>query len=149
MNQVLGIAEARATLPSIVDRVLSEPNTCVVIGSHRKPEAMIVPYSVETLRTSEPRVLDVILSKSNLVKRLAGLNRIGAVSVFGSVARGDDRPESDIDFLIEALTGATMFDIAAFEIDMETLFDRKVDAVTVGSLEPSRHSRILAEAIAL
>lgn len=148
MSQILGIAEARAALPSIVDLAVSEPNTRVVIGSHRKPEAMIVPYSADLPRPSQPSVLDQVLSKSRLVKRLAALSHLGSVSVFGSVARGDDSPESDIDFLVEVLPGATMFDIAAFEIDMEMLFDRKVDAITVGSLDV-RHSRILAESIAL
>ncbi|MGV8896202.1 MAG: nucleotidyltransferase domain-containing protein [Rhodoglobus sp.] len=149
MNQILGIAEARATLPSLVDLILSEPDTRIVIGSHRKPEAMIVPYSVESQRPSQPSLLDQIKSKSRLVKRLAAISNIGSVSVVGSVARGEDQAESDIDFLIEALPGATMFDIAAFEIDMETLFDRKVDAITAGSLEPAQRSRILSEALTL
>ena len=146
---VLGIAEARSSLSSIVDRLTSDPAGRVIIGSHRKAEAMIVPYSIEALRPSDPSVLEVVRSKSALVKRLAGFSRIGSVSIFGSVARGDDGPESDLDFLVEALPGATMFDIAAFEIDMETLFDRKVDAISIGSLDPKKATHILAEAVAL
>lgn len=146
---VLGIAEARSTLSSIVEKLTTDGTGRVVIGSHRKAEAMIVPFSFETMRPSQPGLLELVRSKSVLVKRLAGLSRIGSVSVFGSVARGDYGPESDIDFLVETLPGATLFDIAAFEIDMETLFDRKVDAISIGSLDRQKDARIFAESIPL
>lgn len=149
-DRVLGIAEARASLSSLVDRLVDRSLDHVVIGSHRKPEAMLVPFTIyPSVPPASGPMLAVLISKAPLVRRLATLSKIEAVAVFGSVARGEDGPESDIDLLIDTAPGASMFDIAAFEIDMETLFDRRVDAISRGALDPQRDARILSEAVPL
>ena len=149
-DQVLSITEARASLPTLVDRLVDRSLDHVVIGSHRKPEAILVPYGrASSARVDEPPMLAALKSKAALVRRLATLSKIDAVAVFGSVARGEDGPESDIDLLVDIAPGATMFDIAAFEIDMEALFERRVDAITRGSLDPLRDARALSEALPL
>lgn len=71
--------------------------------------------------------------------------------MFGSVARHEERPDSDIDLLVDVAPGTTLFNIAQFESDMELLFDRKVDVVERNGLEPdrSRDRAILDEALVL
>lgn len=149
MDEVLGIAEARSSLSSLVDRLVDRSLDHVVIGSHRKPEAMLVPFTVHPTQPARGPMLAVLISKASLVRRLATLSKIETVAVFGSVARGEDGPESDIDLLIDTAPGASMFDIAAFEIDMETLFDRRVDAISRGALDPQRDAHIFSEAVQL
>lgn len=150
MSQILGIAEARAALPSIVDRFSNGQAEGVVIGSHRKPEAAIVPYAVYVqLKPALPAGLAAVRQRADLVRRLASLSGIRGVSVFGSVARGDEHADSDIDFLVETTAEASLFDLARFERDMEQLFLRSVDVVTRASLDERRDKRILAEAVAL
>lgn len=149
-SQVLGIAEARSSLSTLVDRLVDHSLDRVVIGSHRKPEAMLVPFDrAHPVPTQELPMLEVLSSKAHLVNRLATLSKIDTVAVFGSVARGEEGPQSDIDLLVTTTPGATMFDIAAFEIDMEALFERKVDAITRDSLDPVRDAHMLAEAVPL
>lgn len=70
--------------------------------------------------------------------------------VFGSVARGEDRPDSDLDILVDALPGTTLFDLGGLQYELEQIFDGiKVDVVTVGGLRNSMRERILSEARAI
>jgi predicted nucleotidyltransferase len=150
--RVLGIAEARVALPSIVDKLLSDGSDGVVIGSHRKPEAAIIPYESYLAFKSSPTSsvgLSGVRARAGLVQRLAELSGISAVAVFGSVARGDEHPGSDLDLLVEIVEGTSLFDLAQFEMDMEQLFQRDVDVVTRGSLDAKRDKQVLAEAVPL
>ena len=71
------------------------------------------------------------------------------VPVFGSIARGDDRPNSDVDLLVEVEAGRTLLDVIALEQDLEELLGRPVGLLTDAGLSPCLQERILAEALAL
>ena len=71
------------------------------------------------------------------------------VRVFGSMVRGDARPNSDIDLLVEIDPGRTLLDLIALEQDLEELLGRSVEVLTDGGLSPYLQKRILAEAAAL
>lgn len=77
--------------------------------------------------------------------------RYGArnVRVFGSVARGEERADSDIDFLVEMETGRSLFDLVGLEQELSELLDRKVEVLTDGGLSPYLQQRILSEAASL
>jgi predicted nucleotidyltransferase len=66
--------------------------------------------------------------------------------VFGSVVRGTDRDDSDLDFLVDALPGATLFDLGGLQAELEELLGVSVDLVTPGDLSPKFRQRVLAEA---
>jgi uncharacterized protein len=69
--------------------------------------------------------------------------------IFGSIARGDAQPSSDIDVLVEMDSGRTLVDLVALEQDLTALFGRSVDVITDGGISPHLRDRILAEAIPL
>jgi predicted nucleotidyltransferase len=70
--------------------------------------------------------------------------------VFGSVARGEDRPDSDLDILVDALPGTTLLDLGGLQHELEHLFGGiKVDLVTPGGLRAAMRDRILSEARAI
>ncbi len=71
------------------------------------------------------------------------------IRVFGSVARGDDRPDSDLDLLVDVEPGRTLLDLIALEQDLQELLGRRVDVLTEGGLSPYLQERILAEAASL
>jgi predicted nucleotidyltransferase len=71
--------------------------------------------------------------------------RVGRASVFGSVVRGEDRPDSDLDLLVEMPAGASLLDLAGLKLDLEKLLGREVDVVTFRSLNPLLRERILSE----
>ena len=66
--------------------------------------------------------------------------------VFGSVVYGTDEDGSDLDLLVDALPGATLFDLGGLQAELEELLGVSVDLVTPGDLPTSFRQRILAEA---
>jgi predicted nucleotidyltransferase len=90
--------------------------------------------------------LDVLRhEKRTEILRLANARGGRNVRVFGSVVRGENREESDIDFLIEFDTGRTLFDLIGLKLDLQELLGATVDVVTPNSLRYIR-DRVLAEA---
>lgn len=71
------------------------------------------------------------------------------VRVFGSTARGDAGPDSDVDFLVEFEEGRSLMDHAALLVDLESLLGRKVDVATLGSLKDRVRERVLKESVRL
>lgn len=70
------------------------------------------------------------------------------MSVFGSVARGDDGADSDIDFLVEFEPGSSLFDLLHIDEELEALLGTPVDVVSVGDLKERDH-HIRREAVSL
>ena len=82
---------------------------------------------------------------------LALAEKYGArnVRVFGSVARGDARPDSDIDFLVELEPGRSLFDLGGLLYELQSLLGVEVDVVTEKGLRARIRERVLQEAIPL
>jgi uncharacterized protein len=72
-----------------------------------------------------------------------------SVAVFGSVARGDEGPESDIDFLVELEPGTRPFEILALGAELEDALGVKVEVGTPESLRQRLRGEVLAEAVPL
>ncbi|WP_246220142.1 nucleotidyltransferase family protein [Phytoactinopolyspora halotolerans] len=66
--------------------------------------------------------------------------------VFGSVARGDDRPGSDLDLLVSVPKGKGLFALLGFARAVEALLGVRVDVVSEGGLGDG-HARIRHEAV--
>jgi predicted nucleotidyltransferase len=67
--------------------------------------------------------------------------------VFGSVLHGDDREDSDIDILVDALPGATLFDLGDLQMDLQDLLGVSVDLRIPGELSKYFRDEVLAEAV--
>ncbi len=82
---------------------------------------------------------------------LAVAQRHGArnVRVFGSAARGEERPDSDVDLLVDLEPGRTLLDHVALWQDLEELLGRRVDIVVEGGINRHLSDRILREAMPL
>lgn len=84
-----------------------------------------------------------------IVKALAAERGFTRLAVFGSVARGDARPNSDIDLLVEAPEGTSSFDFVRFQQLIEHVLGRHVDMVSYGGLKPGLDDDIRREAVPL
>jgi hypothetical protein len=80
------------------------------------------------------------------ILRLAAKYGARRVRVFGSVARGEAKANSDLDFLVHMERGRSYFDLVGLWQDLGELLGRKVDVVTDGGLSPYLRERILREA---
>jgi predicted nucleotidyltransferase len=83
------------------------------------------------------------------ILRIAANHGARNVRVFGSVARGEDRSDSDLDLLVEMEDERSLLDLVGLEQDLEELLERKVDVLTDESIHPALRQRITAEARAL
>ena len=80
------------------------------------------------------------------IRAIARRHRARSISVFGSVARGDDGPDSDVDFLVEFEAGASLLDLMRIQDDLEALLGCPVDVLSAGGLK-DRDEHIRREAI--
>ena len=66
--------------------------------------------------------------------------------IFGSVLYGVDRDGSDLDLLVDALPGATLFDLGGLQAELEALLGVRVDVLTPGDLPAKFRQQVLVEA---
>jgi predicted nucleotidyltransferase len=71
------------------------------------------------------------------------------VRVFGSLARGEGREDSDLDLLVTLGEGRSLLDLVGLKQDLEDLVHRPVDVVTEAALSPYLREQVLAEAVPL
>ncbi len=83
------------------------------------------------------------------VQRVVEAHRAGNVRIFGSVARGDDTDESDLDILIDPTPETTLFDIGAIRHELRVLLGVPVDVLTPMALPDKVRESVLAEAVPL
>jgi hypothetical protein len=69
------------------------------------------------------------------------------LAVFGSCVRGEGRPGSDVDILVEFETPVSIFKFLDVKEYLEGILGRSVDLVMRGALKPQLRERILAEAV--
>jgi hypothetical protein len=87
------------------------------------------------------------LREREIIRRIAERHGARNVRVFGSVARGEARPDSDLDLLVEAGPSTTPWFPGGLVVDLEEALGRRVDVVTVGGLVAGLRERILAESV--
>lgn len=90
------------------------------------------------LRRQRPRLLDA-----------AGKCGVRRVRVFGSLARGDEGPASDIDLLVDLEPERTLVDLAAFRREAEEILGAPVDVATPDMLKDRIRAEVEAEAVML
>lgn len=93
--------------------------------------------------------LNDLRNRRNAIIQLAAQHGASNVRVFGSVARGESCPSSDVDMLVNFESGRSLLDQAALERMLEEFLDCKVDVVAEGGISPYLEERILSEAIPL
>jgi hypothetical protein len=83
------------------------------------------------------------------ILRLATLHGVERVHVFGSMARGDAGPDSDVDLLVDVAEGVSGLALGALVMDLQDVLGRRVDLVVARALHPMIRDRVLAEALLL
>jgi uncharacterized protein len=81
------------------------------------------------------------------ILRLAAKHGAHNVRVFGSVVRGEDTPDSDVDFLVTMEPERSLFDMGGLLADLQDLLGRRVDVVTENGLHSYIRDRVLNEAV--
>ena len=97
------------------------------------------------------RLRDLLQAKREDVLRLAEQYGARNVRIFGSVARGEDDEQSDIDLLVDMEPGRSLLEVVGLWQDLQELLECNVDVVTEGSLREHEplHDTVLKDAILL
>jgi uncharacterized protein len=93
--------------------------------------------------------LDAIRDRRSEILDRASQNGARNVRVFGSAARGDAGPTSDVDLLVEMEPGRSLLDFVGLWQELEDLLGLRVDLLSEGGISPYVREQILSEAIAL
>ena len=92
---------------------------------------------------------DTIREKRETIIRIAARHGATEVRLIASVARGEARPDSDVDLLVTWSEGTSLLDQAALMLELESLLGRKVDIASDGWVKPSIRESVYRDAIAL
>jgi predicted nucleotidyltransferase len=98
---------------------------------------------MSTIRVVIPETL------AERIQELGERYGVRKIRVFGSFARGEAAPDSDVDLVVEYVPGKGGFAFVEFCEEVEKLLRRKVDVVTEKSLPPSIRDQVLARAVPL
>lgn len=121
---------------------VAQPNLAAYEKGTRRPS----PKMLARLRlAAKPRPALVVAEKKAEIAAIAKRHKALEIRVFGSVARGDDSPGSDVDLLVRFAPGASLFDQVELEQDLVDLLGVGVDVVSEGGLRAG-HEQILHEA---
>ncbi len=79
---------------------------------------------------------ELVEQRRDDIKAAAARHKGRSIAIFGSVARGEERPDSDIDFLVEFASGSSLFDLVRLKEELGELLGCSVDVVPTGGLLP-------------
>ena len=91
---------------------------------------------------------DVLVKHREAIRQAAARRKADSIALVGSIARGEDHDDSDYDFVARFTEGASLFDLAGLQLDLEELLGREVDVISVGGLK-GRHRSMPGDAITL
>ena len=92
--------------------------------------------------------MEYLLENREEIKKIAYRNNALSISVFGSVARGEEEILSDYDFLVTTAPNTSLFDLGRLLTELKEFLGEEVDLVDMGGLKP-RDSHILKDAVKL
>lgn len=81
------------------------------------------------------------------IRQIVSTHRANNARVFGSVVRGEDTEQSDLDILVDPTSETTLMDIAGIQVELEGLLGVTVDVLTPKALPEKFRSSVLAEAL--
>lgn len=99
------------------------------------------------MRTKRPTRENLLKTLANVKPELASHYHVKRIGLFGSFVRGDQKPASDVDILVEFSQPIGLFKFLELEERLETLLGMKVDLVSRKALKPRIGRRILNEVI--
>jgi len=92
--------------------------------------------------------MEFLQTNSDAIKAIAARHKGLQIAVFGSVARGEDGPNSDVDFLVTFDQEASLLDLVGLKDSLEEFLKNPVDVISIGGLKP-RDNHIREEALSL
>ena len=152
LQNTISVTQLARETTTVISRLTKDRKRRLVVMRNNQAVAVIsgLDASGEAAVLQKARPLkDEVFRKIDVVRAIAKANGARSIHLFGSAARGIERLDSDLDFLVELNPGRTLLDLVGLRTELSQLFDRPVDVVTKDSLKPSLRSEVLRDAIAV
>ena len=123
---------------------VAQPN----IAAYESGTRPLSPRMLHRLIDAMTRPSERVAGRLGEVREIVARNRGRDPRLFGSVARGEDRPGSDLDLLVDMDDSASLFDLARMHLQLEELLGIRVDVLDEGGLR-DKHRGIVDDAVPL
>ncbi|MGH3342469.1 MAG: helix-turn-helix domain-containing protein [Carbonactinosporaceae bacterium] len=141
-QSVISAYESGSRQPSLATLVkLIEATGCTLEVDVRRPRSRLQ-------RLTGPVGHEVRRHRAEL-RSTAGRHGVSNLRVFGSVARGEDSVDSDLDLLVDVAPGVGLLGLARLQRDLEDIVQTHVDLVPADALKPWIHAEVMTDLIAL
>ncbi|WP_224390788.1 nucleotidyltransferase family protein [Pseudonocardia sp. ICBG1293] len=100
-----------------------------------------------TTRMRQGLTLSEVREHGEHIRELGRASGVRDIRVFGSVARGESTPNSDLDLLVDVEPGRGYLDLTAFALGVEDTLGVLTQVVTVNGIKQRLRDRVLAEAV--
>lgn len=152
-DDTIPVSDLARRTRAVVERLAREPRRRLVVLKNSRPVAVISGLEAQGGAPGAPgargSLREELFRKKSMIAALARAHGVRSVRLFGSVARGEDGPDSDIDLLVEIEAGRSLLDLIGLENDLSEALGRKVDAVTVAGAKPRVLRTALRDAVPL
>lgn len=108
-----------------------------------------ISYQVARERTDGVRPSELVEAGGSVLRQVAANHGFTQLAMFGSAARGDDRPDSDLDLLVQPPANADLFDMLRLEETLARVAGRDIDLVSYHGLDPRLDQDILRDKVLL
>lgn len=135
------LAERAGIRQETVSRIASR-GTCDFATLQQLSAAVGLRLGLQEAPYTAGQARSDVLRRQALVRTLAKAHGARSVELFGSAARDQDGPQSDLDFLVELEPGRSLLDLISLAEDLKVALGRNVETVTAAGLKP----RVLAQA---
>jgi predicted nucleotidyltransferase/DNA-binding XRE family transcriptional regulator len=142
VQSVVSAYEAGRRQPSLptLARLIDAAGADLVVDIQQQPPQLS--------RLSGPVGRRVRRKRRDLVAAAAA-HEVTNLRVFGSVARGEDRPDSDVDLLVDLPAHMGLLGLGRVQADLEAILGAKVDLVPASDLKPAVRARAERDLVAL
>ena len=145
LKNTIPVSDLARRTRAVVERLVEDPAARFVVLKNSRPVAVISGVRPEPASRGGARA--EVQRKQGLIRTLAGAHGAHTVRLFGSAARGEERPDSELDFLVELEPGRNLLDLIGLENDLADALGRKVEVVTARSVKPRVLKSALRDAI--
>ncbi len=135
------LAQRAGVRPETVSRIATR-GTCDFATLERLANAAGLHLGLIRDEPAGGNARDEVLGKAGLIRTLAAAHGVRKLELFGSAARGEETPASDLDFMVELEPGRSLLDLIGLGEDLQSALGRKVEAVSKAGMKP----RVLAQA---
>ena len=135
--------DLEAALDSYIAEQAAAPSVTAVL------QASLKRFLADSRSEGSAPTLGGVLRNRDRIVEVLGRWGVSNVRLFGSVARGDAGPDSDIDLLVTVPKSTSLFDLADMQAQLQELLDAPVHLLTDGAMTDAQRAAVAAEALQL